>query len=406
MKVVAVLAVLAGLGPQDDPAERQLAIRRALTWMGDPDAELRQIGRRQLLDFGRQAVPAIEQNLKDKGVFELVALLREIERPAPSEAAPYAFGKDVNTELEALKDLPKLEAGASDRFVNVKYQEALRLATKGQYQKGYDLARALETLEPKAAAADKVRKLRRYCENMITQTTLLEAKLLQAKPAYAADEPVVLTMRLRNLFRHGITVQYEKGTPAEPGFGQVVVEIEVQVTNFYNEQMTFTKSQTVKVETEIPIAPGAQWEGRFPLDTALELKDNEEIRVFTVNAWTQPLKVETEGRDLTRRIQFEPAVVKIVPPKYAHFMDNPLESLGKSIDGRPAQETFLCSQLLAPEQKEAALEMLIRAMHKTPNEDYRKSLSWILMQMTGEKLGPDPRKWSEWKEGRAKGPKK
>jgi hypothetical protein len=389
------------LAPQD-PGPGEGEARRAARWTLDADAELRAIGRRRLVDLGRAAVPAIEGLLREKGVLDLVQALREIEgRSAPD---PYAFTREA-PEPEPPKEVSRLEKDAVDRYVHAKYQEAAAYALKGHYQRGYDLARALETLEPKAAAADKVRRLRRYCEHMVTQTTLVEAKVVQDRPAWRAGEPVELALRLRNLYRGALTLRFDPGTAAEPGGGLAVVEVEIRVTTLQNESTVITRHQEVRFEAEVPIASGAQWEKRFTLDTSLEPAPAGEIAVFTVNAWIQPLKIDADGRDITRRIQFEPAVVRLVPAAFGHFLENPLEWLGRTIDSRPAQETYLCAQLLAEDQKEPALELLIRALERTHNPGYREALSWILLHLTGERLGPDPRKWAEWRERRHRGKK-
>jgi hypothetical protein len=389
------------LAPQD-PGPGEGEARRAARWALDADAELRAIGRRRLVDLGRAAVPAIEGLLREKGVLDLVQALREIEgRSAPD---PYAFTREA-PEPEPPKEVSRLEKDAVDRYVHAKYQEAAAYALKGHYQRGYDLARALETLEPKAAAADKVRRLRRYCEHMVTQTTLVEAKVVQDRPAWRAGEPVELALRLRNLYRGALTLRFDPGTAAEPGGGLAVVEVEIRVTTLQNESTVITRHQEVRFEAEVPIASGAQWEKRFTLDTSLEPTPAGEIAVFTVNAWIQPLKIDADGRDITRRIQFEPAVVRLVPAAFGHFLENPLEWLGRTIDSRPAQETYLCAQLLAEDQKEPALELLIRALERTHNPGYREALSWILLHLTGERLGPDPRKWAEWRERRHRGKK-
>lgn len=389
-----------GLVPQG--AEPEEEARRAVGWALDGDPELRAIGRQRLRELGGAALPAIEAKLREKGVLDLVEVLRGLERGLAPD--PYAFTREAR-EPEPPKGVGRLEKEAVDRYVQAKYQEAAAYALKGHYQRGFDLARALEILEPKAAAADKVRRLRRYCEHMITQTTLLEAKVVQERAAWRAGEPVELALRLRNLYRGALTLRFDAGGGAEPGGGLAVVEVEIRVTTLLNETTVFTRHQEVRFEAEIPIALGAQWEKRFTLDTSFDSAPAGEIAIFTVNAWMQPVKIEADGRDVTRRIQFEPAVVRLVPAAFGHFLENPLEWLGKTIDARPAQETYLCVQLLSEDQKDPALELLIRALEKTNNPGYREALSWILLHLTGERLGPDPRKWAEWRDRRLRGKK-
>ena len=90
--------------------------------------------------------------------------------------------------------------------------------------------------------------------------------------------------------------------------------------------------------------------------------------------------------------------LRFANPRYAAFLESPLESLGRTIDGGTAHETYVCSQLLAGADKQAGTAMLVQAMEKTENPGYREALSWVLLHLTGERLGADPKKWKEWME--------
>lgn len=390
--------------PPDDPARRAERLKNALLFYSDADPGIRDAGRKELVALGKHAVMAVEDLLGAKGGLDLANLLREIDRaaaakaPAPSEAK-FVTAAELPIEAEILKGITRPDV---DKYVRAKLAEALSQAKKGNYQRGFDLSKALETLEPKSPVAGDVKLLRRHCENMITQTTLLEAKLFQDRAATVVGEPVELTMRLRNLYKSQMTLTFDKAA----GFGQAVFEIEATITDLYQAQEVRTGSQVVKFEAEIPIATGAQWEKKIAFAADLGFTDQNEVRVFAVNAWMQPLKIETDGKEVTRKIQFQPAVIRMVPAKYRDFVGSPLEWLGKTIDtGRPAQETYVCAQLLDGDQKDMGIEVLIRAMEKTSNLEYRKSMAAVLGLVTGEKHGYDPKKWSEWHASRGRKPK-
>lgn len=400
--MIAAILLLALQTPADD---RSKQITRALEWLGDRDPELREIGRKQLVSFGREAVPFLEQLLAEKGAAEIVAILREIEKAGPAADSRWVNKGDLPTDEEIGKELPKLEKTAVDKYVHARYAEALAFARRGNYQRGFDMVNALLVLEPRAAAAEHLRKLRRYCDNMILQTTLLEARVTQGSVGYVEGEPVELTLRLKNIFRNQLTLQYGTDDAKRPGVGVAAVEIEIRVPELNGSTINFTRSAEVRFEAEIPIATGAQWEKTFLLDTALQLDDAEHLRIFTVNAWTHPGKIEASGHPMTRRVQFEPAVVKVVPKKYAHFIENPLEWLGKTIDSGIAHETAICAELLNGEQREPGIEVLLRAMEKTENPLYRSAMGVILASLTGQRLGGDPKKWREWRQGPAPGKK-
>lgn len=407
-----MLLVLGGLllmqEPPADEAAKKLAERaeRAAGWLTDADADLRGMGRKEVRALGSAALPALEKLLADKGLLELAGAWRDVAGPAGGGAKFVAEADldELPPEDPAHREIQKVDRTLIDKYLRAKYAEALGFVRKKSYQKAYDLAGALLVLEPRAAVADSVRKLRRHCDAMILQTTLLEAKLLHGKPAYVIGDPVELSLRLKNIFRSGLTVSFGKGLEGQllPK-GVVIVEVETTIREFYAHSQTWTRSQEVHVDNEIPVAPGAQWERSFGLDADAEIADQEHVREIVVNAWTQPAGIAIEGRDAGRRIQFESAFLRLVPRKYAHLLEDPLGQLGKSIEGgRPAQETYICSRLLDGPDRDAGARRLIDALEKTENPKYKTSLSWILKGLTGQTLGEDPKAWREWLEAKGK----
>lgn len=402
------LAVLLGaLLVQDPPddATRKLAERaeRAADWLVDADPELRAMGLKEARELGSAGVPALEKRLAERGLLDVAKAWRE----STSKSAAWvreAELEDVAADDPAVAELRKIDRGFVDKYVRAKYAEAMGFVRKKSYQRAYELAGAILALEPKASMAESVRKLRRYADGMILQTTLLEAKLLHAKPSYVAGEPVEIALRMKNIFRSGLTVSFGKGEEGKPApRGVIVVEVETTLRDFYGATQTWSRSQEVHVDNEIPVAPGGQWERTFLLDANLEVGDQEHVREITVNAWTQPIGIAIEGRDAGRRVQFESAFLRIVPKKYERYLENPLEGLSKSIeDGAPAQLTYICSRLLEGKDREAGTRKLVEALEKTEKPLYRASMSWILKGLTGQTLGEDPKAWREWLDAKGK----
>lgn len=403
-------AIVLGLGallfqePPEDPKKKEARIAQLIEWLSDPDPDVRAMGEKDLPSFGKDAIPAIQKKLQEKGVGPLVKVLRDLERKAET----WVDEKEIKGEGEdpALKELAKLDKGIVDKYVQAKYNEGLAYARAKHYQRGLDLASALLVLEPRSPAAETVRRLKRYCDTMITQTTLIEAKIYQEKLFYAAGEPVELTLRLRNLFKSNMKIEYEKPAPPTPPGGIVVVEIEVRITDWDGHSRSFFKHQELTIDAEIPLATGAQWERKFMLDAKDELDDRLHVREVLVNAWTQPGKIETEGKIVTRRLQFEPGRVRFVPVQYLKNLEHPLESLRKAMEGGTAHDVFVAAQLLPDDQKEPATEMLIRWLERSESEKGRLAGAKILAALTGEKFGTDPRAWADWHRNKGKKPTK
>jgi hypothetical protein len=405
MRFAVVLALLLAQDPPDD-ASRKLAERadRAAEWLADADAELRAMGRKEAAELGSAAAPALERRIAEKGLLDLAKAWREVSAAHPSSKfVPEADLEEVSPDDPAVKELQKIDRAFVDKYLRAKYAEALGFVRKRSYQRAYDLAGAILALEPKASMADSARKLRRHCDAMILQTTLLEARLLHGKASYAVGETVELSLRLKNIFRSPLTLSFGKPEAGKPApRGVVIVEVETTIRDFYGATQTWTRSQEVHVENEVPVAPGGQWEKSFVLDQHLEVGDREHVREIVVNAWTQPAGIDVEGRDAGRRVQFESAFLRLVPKKYDRFLENPLDWLGKTVDAGTAQETYICSRLLDGKDRDAGAALLLAAMEKTDNAKYRASMSWILKGLTGQTLGEDPKAWREWLDGKGK----
>lgn len=402
------IVMLLGLALPQDPGEaerRRLRLEKAFAWFEDADAGVRELGRQELRHAGREALPLLERKLAEKGAAEVARLIREID--AAHGETRWVSEKELPTPEELAKGLPKLAAGAADKYVHVKLSEAIAYANRGNFQKGYDMAKALEVLEPKAALAEKVKQLRRYCDNMITQTSLIEAKVIQEKLAYVAGEPVELTLRMKNLFRSAIAIQYEKGTANIPGRGLAVVEIEIRTPEPTGSTLTATRSTELAFETEIPIAVGAQWERKFTLETDFEIDTRDFFRIVVVNVWTQPERITAGGLPFLKRVQFEPAVLKLVPKKHEKYLAGPLESLKEVLAAGDSPDAICCAHLLEGDQKEKGLELLVQELGAPPRPDFkgdmrmrRTFISHLLTFVTGERHGEDPKRWEEWMKGR------
>src|SRR5437868_13008626 len=81
---VLATTLLAPSPQEEDGTKKAVRIDRALSWLANEDADVREMGRRELLEIGAEAVPAIEKKIAEKGATDLVQLLRRFDH-APGE---------------------------------------------------------------------------------------------------------------------------------------------------------------------------------------------------------------------------------------------------------------------------------------------------------------------------------
>jgi hypothetical protein len=398
MKVANLALALLLCAPQEDAARKAARIDRALEWLANPDADVREMGRKEILEIGADAVPAIEKRLAEKGVADLVGLLRKLER---SGAAPDPWvGEQELREIEAdeqfRKEAEKLPKDVQEKYLYVKYHEALAFVRRKNYQRAFDMVNGLIALDSRSAHLDDFKRLRRHCENMITQTSLVEAKIVQPKVWYVEGETVELAARMKNVYKAMMTLTWEKGTEKEPGGGILLLDVDVTMNELGGASISDQRHQELRFEEEVPIAPGAQWERKFSLDTSTTLPDPKQIKVIKVGGWSQPGKMATDGVNITRRIQFEPATIKILPKKYERFMDNPLDWLEKMIAEGDPQEIYVCSQLLEGADRDKGTEKLIKLLEHSNTLTSKTYAANLLTALTGQNWGIDPRRWENW----------
>ncbi len=394
---------LALLQPQDPKREEAYLKKvqranQAIDWLLDSDEELRAAGRKTLLELGSDAVPFLEQKLTDKGVQEIYRILRELYQKESPPERRWLVESDLPKTEELEKEAPEVPQDHVDKYVYSKLYETYLLARKGNYQKAMDIAGAILTLEPKSPYGDQLRKLRRYCDIRITQTTLCEAKAIPAKGIAVAGEKVDVTLRIQNLLKSPVTLSF-----GEEGQGFAIVEYAIRIPTPKGDVHEMSKSDETRFDREIVIAPGGAWEHKFLVDTGTGLETGPDLQIYTVQPWMQPRKIDLGTAATARRIVFEPAVLKVVPKKYEKDLKDPLEALGRYMDKGTVNDVFVMAMVLEKDDREKGIELLIGALREAKRPEGRSFLCQLLTFVTEQKLGPDPRKWIDWWGSRSKG---
>ena len=413
MLLKALAAVIAAAFLIQDPAadDRTERIKMAFQLLSDADPELREVARKELLSMGRDVVPKLEELLKAKGALEIYRIVREIElgKSGPPSEIP---GPMLSHE-EFLRRIGKPDGTACDTYVRTRMADVYKHFKEKQFQRAFDVVNALLVLEPKSRYAADLQRMRRTCDNMVTQSSMVKSRVI-APHAAAAGSKVEFTLRLENQWKGGINIQFDKEV-ARP---IVVVEITVERMDPNGSVTKATRVEEFPIEREIPLAMGAQVEKFITLDTNAEFSDDQDyIRLYTVGAWMPVVKIDRGPQAETqKRIFFEPATVRLVPTKHLHLADDPLGKLGKAMDAGSVNEVFICAMLLTDQQKPAGVELLVTALEKananlkkarekrsSEEEGHLKSgmaiIANILTGLTNEKFGIDANQWRKYADG-------
>ncbi len=401
--------LVAALAIQDPaPADRAERIKVALQLLSDADPELREAARKELIGWGREVVPKLEELLKAKGVLDIYRIVREIElgKSGPLSEIP---GPMLSHE-EFLRRIGKPDGTAADAYVRARMADVYKHFKEKQYQRAHDIVHAILVLEPKSRYLAELHRMRKACDNMVTQTSIVRSRI-QAPYAAAAGSKVDFVLRLENVWKGGIDIHYDKEF-ARP---IVVVEITVERMDPNGSTTKATRTEEFPMDREIPIAMGAYFERTITLDTNLEFSNDQDyIRLYTVGAWMPVVKIDRgPNAEAQKRLYFEPAMVRLVPEKHLHLAEDPLGKLGKAMDAGSVNEVFICAMLLNEEQRTPGVELLVAALEKAhagakkarekgaaQEEEHFKAgmaiVGNILATLTGEKRGADPKLWRQY----------
>jgi len=410
LKAFLVAAVAAGLLVQDPvPDERAQQIRRAIEWLSDPDPEMRDLGRKELLALGRDAVPRLEDLLRAKGALDIYKIVREIElgKNPPLSEIP---GPMLSDE-EFLRRIGRADGSAIDAYLRTRMADVRSRYKDRQYQKALDMVQAILVLEPKSRYAAELHQMRKACDNMVTQTSMVRTQVVPPRGCPAAGSKIDVLLRMENAWKGGITIRYDKEI-AQP---MVIVEITVERLDPNGSVTRANRTEEFPMDREIPIAMGAYTERTITLDTSLEFSDDQDyVRLYTVGAWLPVVKVDRGfGAEAQKRIFFEPVTIKLVPKKHLHLAEDPLGMLGKAMDAGSVNEVFICAMILSDEQRPQGIELLVAAMEKA-QKSWKKAkdrgeaqeeihfrdaiaiIANILSTVTGEKRGMEVAKWRQY----------
>ena len=418
LKALAALVAATFLVQDPVPDDRAERIRMAFQLLSDSDPELREAARKELLSWGREVVPKLEELLKAKGALEIYRIVREIElgKSGPMSEIP---GPLLSHE-EFLRRIGKPDGTAPDAYVRARMADVYKHFKERQFQRAFDVVNALLVLEPKSRYAADLQRMRRTCDNMVTQSSMVRSRVM-APHAAAAGSKVEFMLRMENQWKGGIDIHFDKEI-ARP---IVVVEITVERMDPNGSSTKATRVEEFPIDREIPIAMGAYWELPITLDTNGEFSDDQDyIRLYTVGAWMPVVKIDRgPGAEAQKRIFFEPATVRLVPTKHLHLAEDPLGKLGKAMDAGSVNEVFIAAMILTEEQKPAGVELLVAALEKAhanlkkarekraaKEEEHLKGgmaiIANILTALTGEKLGDNPVQWRKYADSLRSGPTK
>lgn len=374
---------------------RQEQVEEGIRWLLDADPELQEMGRCRLMEHPPEAVTALERELEKREASRLYRVLRELHVAETDPGTRWVDERQLRQIEEDLKREGKaLGPGAAERYVYVRFSEAIALSRKGNFERAHGLANALLLLEPRSRYADSLKQFRRFCDIRITHASFLRAEVIAERTSFSVGEKAALRLRLENVSPKQLTLHFGPETEG----GRVIVPLECVVYDPMGRRTTATEHIEVPIEAEVPIASGAQWEMVIEIDTERFFADSDFFRFLTVSPWTQPNRIEGADFRTMKRIVFSPATLRIVSGRYASMTERPFESFLGLLESGNMNEIFSAAMLLEGEERFEALDRLIAVLEgsRADQPGLRTILPNMLYQLTDQRLGIEPKPWRDW----------
>src|SRR4030067_2404810 len=197
-------------GDEEKLLQEAKRISEMVDMLDSTDVEIRNAAAKELASIGRSGRPFVEQRLKEKGntqYLELLKSLYTLDRDLEQENK-WVNEAEIPKYDEVKKMLPTVPRDDVEKYIYVKYAEAVALYNKANYDKAFDIASALLKLEPKSIYKEHLRKLKQVCDQKIQQGSLVKAQILTDKEFYEFGEKVALTIRIENVYKDEITIHY------------------------------------------------------------------------------------------------------------------------------------------------------------------------------------------------------
>ena len=360
----------------------------------------------------------------------------EAEGPAPVSFAPVEFGTGMQgaqnrDEFQQKRKLDPRDAGWQE-----KYELAQRYAAGG-----YDEA-ALQVLDgaiaqaPPAPWGDRLRGLRQSLIIQRAEEVLLRVEARGMKDYVPFETPVDFVVRLRNVSDTVVSFHAPKAGANDVSASAVMLEMRRRDRDVHATQLTRSWNMTLYLQKPgdppIRIEPGEVHEmpARIPADAAGPAIAG--VRTLELTGTLRPSDLRKGGEPRLLTLPIRPGRVMALPRGFEPLAADPLRSMRTAIDTVAPAHLLVAAEFVPPSRRPEAMALLGEALGAGHPALYRAALGSVdllreravgtpvgplagplvqqlevtpgradalmeaLSTLTGVRLAPDARLWTDW----------
>ncbi|MEM8884206.1 MAG: hypothetical protein AAGD14_09070 [Planctomycetota bacterium] len=301
----------------------------------------------------------------------------------------------LSTDRRVLNQAPSSPGEAQALAPPEWFDEQLRIIeaeiAAGELEAALNRSFAVRKRRPGQLHRVQLEQLIRRANAAVLGLDTLEAVFLTDGEPLSFGQPLRVRVRMTNLGRKPIRIlkELEGATPS-------LFEIELVRREWDTRAQTVTNKRIVRIpleeEWEIPASGSVEQVmdlGMFGNDKGLN-----GFRVYAVRGKLRPSRLEIGTLRRWDSIGIAPVYVRSFRPNWEHLADEPLRRVQQAVEKQAATHLMTASALLAPEEKQAAVDLLIEELRGD------RVIDWAILSsleyLTRIELGRDMNAWKAW----------
>ncbi|MHC4955891.1 MAG: hypothetical protein ACYTGZ_18750 [Planctomycetota bacterium] len=275
------------------------------------------------------------------------------------------------------------------------FDEQLRVIQKeiaaGEFEAAIRRAYAMRDRRPTAAHAAQLDQLLQKANLAVLELPTLRGEFEAVDEPIAVGDSIRVRVRLTNLGRRPIRIplRFEGSSDSLFEFDVVCREWDTR-----SHVVTDTRRFRIPLERDWEIPAGGTTEQLIDVGQLGNGRGLNGFRVFAVRGRLRPARLEMGALRRWESVSIAPCYLRSFRPNWEHLADDPLRRIQQAIEKSASTHLLTATALLAPEEKQAAVDILVEELRGDRVIDW--AILGALEYLTRIELGRDANAWKAW----------
>lgn len=208
-----------------------------------------------------------------------------------------------------------------------------------------------------------LRHIRAQARETLLEEQVARLTVLPARDAVADGAAVAGVVRVQN--RSSAPVRIPR-TAEDSSASLAILEVVRRDFDVYGNVRTTEFTVRITFDQDLDLAPGGSADLPFVIPAAEVRLTHTGFSTLRIGGRLRAVAVEVGATELFDALPFEPALVRVFLQGYEPLAANPMESLRLAIAKRSPPHVLLAAELLAPDERAEAVDLLTAAAEDDP----------------------------------------